>query len=69
MLGNIKHYHHIVIRLKLGEDKRLLKKDILKLSMMTYLIDFWDNGNLRNLIWDKKWMGVKLHEVNQCLCT
>jgi hypothetical protein len=25
MLGNIKHYHHIVIRLKLGEDKRLLK--------------------------------------------
>jgi hypothetical protein len=64
MLGNIKHYHHIVIRLKLGEDKRLLKKGYLKAEYdrdLLILIDFWDNGNLRNLIWDKKWMGVKLH--------
>jgi hypothetical protein len=56
MLGNIKHYHHIVIRLKLGEDKRLLKKGYLKAEYdrdLLILIDFWDNGNLRNLIWDK----------------
>jgi hypothetical protein len=36
--GNIKHYHHIVIRLKLGEDKRLLKKGYLKVSMTVILI-------------------------------
>jgi hypothetical protein len=68
MLGNIKHYHHIVIRLKLGEDKRLLKKGYLKAEYdrdLLILIDFWDNGNLRNLIWD--WMGVKLHEsISAC---
>lgn len=74
MFYKLNKYHYTVIQLGLpSEILDLNPKGQPKYNKndyeadLTLFLDFYNNGDLKNLIWNNRWMGLKPHE-SICAC-